>query len=239
MEMHKAIYAADDKRVVCECGVELREPAMHLCPVSKVIVHLRDQLHGFRAFLGILDFAKDGPLVYGLRSETEKLHQGFIESFYRVRNDSEQHPEWCLDEYISRMRMDFDATAQGYVNDGEEDWRTEPPRSVVPHNVFTNNTTLGNAKHEIYFFYELCLEMISNWSGYHHCGYDWEADGCQYLSSVDKYFQDTFGKITLLPRAENAAMRDLVEKTFEIWKETRRLLSQASLIKLIIPSPSA
>lgn len=226
MEVHKAIYAADNEtQVVCECGVELRWPVMHLCPVSTVIVNLRDSLNGFRTFLGILDFAKDGPLVYGLRSETDQAHKSLIQSFRRARNDSEQHPEWCLDEYISRMRREFDATAQGYVND-IEDWRTEPPRSVVPHNVFTDNTTLGNAKDEIYGFYELCLELISSWSGDHHHGYDWEADEYHYLVSVDKYFQDTFGKIVLLPRAENATVQDPVKKTFEIWKETRRLLCE-------------
>ncbi|KAK7711733.1 hypothetical protein SLS63_012572 [Diaporthe eres] len=144
-----------------------------------------------------------------------------IRQFQNAEGDSERNPEWHLTDDIARLRSYFEQVANGCA-EARETLRPRPPLSVTNGD---RESALGIAQLAVNRFYDTCKDATMDFlvSGKDPCDVD-ESEG--FLPKVDNAFKEAFEEIIQLPRTENATIKDLTEKSYEIWKESRRLLCE-------------
>lgn len=212
-------------QTVCECGSDHRSAVTRLCRPFMALAHLHKRISEFLDAQALFEFGEDGPLAHGLRSMTLRLYDETIDQFDRSQTASDEHPEWNLANELNRLRTYFDEVADGCA---DEVLGPRTPLSAIPDIVFDESATLRAAKSETITGYDSCYAVISQWfdKGAHSLkmGYDPE----EWLPIVDNAFKEAFEKTTLLSPHNHETVQDLAKKSYELWRETRRLLHDFS-----------
>lgn len=208
-------------QTVCECGSDHRSAVTRLCRPFMALTQLHKRISEFLDAQALFEFGKDGPLAHGLRSMTLRLYDETIDQFDRSQTASDEHPEWNLANDLSRLRRYFDEVADGCA---DELLGPRPPLSVIPDIVFDENATLRAAKNETIGCYDHCYEVISQWFDKGALSLKLGDDPEGWLPMVDNAFKEAFEKITLLSPNNHEKIQDLAKKSYELWRETRRLL---------------
>lgn len=199
-----------------------------LCNQIGDLLNILDQLSNhIRGLLNILDvyeFGKDGPLAHGLLSQVLKQYDRTMECLQHFEARGEGHPEWHLAEHISGIRSYLDQTAE-FCDEAKQTLGPHSPPDIVPDIVENEDETLRIAKQAAIQCYDDCFTfVVAEWILRGARTLSGQADPEGWLQQVDDAFVKAFAKITLLPNSENAEVQDLVQKSYRIWKESRRLL---------------
>lgn len=147
-----------------------------------------------------------------------------IGSLEHQKTMSERHPEWNLADEISRLCRYADQVSVGCA----EETKALGPRPQAPKVepiIGNEDKTLQHAKESLNWLYDICWDIISEFvlSGAKSLRYVPDQGG--YLSRIDGTFKDVlFEAIIDLPATENATIQALTKKSYNIWKESRRLL---------------
>lgn len=171
--------------------------------------------------LDLFEFGKDGPLAHGLRSLVLRRYDEAIREFHYRQVASEEHPEWNLAGEISKLRRYFEQIADGRAEGVLGPRLPFTDRSDI---VGDEHTTLLDAKNATIRCYDLCYDMISDWAVEGMESLTYQKDTRGKLRRVDDAFKNAVEKTNLLSAAEDRIIEDLTKSSYEIWKETRRIL---------------
>lgn len=225
--MNRASDAATNPpQIVCKCGRDHRRADSRQCPVFNILNDMNIRIRQFLDYQRVLAFGKNGPMAQCLHSVVLERYDNMIKEFKKIEATIGKHPEWQLADEIARLRRYFEQVADG-CSEAKKAGDLRPPPSVVPHIASNEEEMLRNAKLKVEELYDKCEYTITQFlhNGVPSGRYHEHAE--EYLPNVDNYFKETFEAIIrLLPGIENETIKNLTEKSYEIWKETRRLLCE-------------
>lgn len=225
--MSRATDAArDPSQIVCLCGDDCRGRDTCQCPVSETFSYmLSTGIEDFENIQKVFEFGKDGPMAHCLGSVILSKYKMIHNLWESLTAISDQHAEChSVQDFLWSWFIFRNLEgAQGCAEDMET-LGSHPPPSVLPDIVGDEEETLRYAKDYLRWFYKHCAGVISEFvtGGAHSLSHVDDDEG--YLTKIDNGFKEVFEAITCLPRTENANIQDLTDKSYEIWKECRRLL---------------
>lgn len=214
--------------IVCRCGSDHRETDNRQCPVFNILTDLNNRIQMFLDYQKVLEFGKEGAMAHCLRTIVLKEYDKMIKEFQKKKAFIEQHPGWRLADDIAGLQRYFDQVADGCA-EAKETLGSRPPPSVVPHIASNEEKMVRDAILKVEELYYRCESVINQFLhlAVPFARYREHAGGC--LPKVDNAFKETFEAIIGLPGIENATIKDLIEKSYDIWKENRRLLCEFDL----------
>lgn len=214
-------------QIACECGIDHRETGNRNCIVYRTINGLHEVIDQFFAILDLLEFGKNGPMVYCLRRLTMRRYRETIKEFKKFQSVDEQRPEWHLAEHISKLRKYFDQVAIDCAEEKNAMARADPYVDYVLEEVIGDELqAVQSAKHKISSCFGLFEEDIEEhlYSGADNLSA--RHDPCGLLPKIDADYREALDAITLIPESEKEAIQTLTTSLDRIWKETRRLLCE-------------
>lgn len=215
--------AANPSQLVCKCGGDHQCTDADRCPTFKVLRRANWDIAYALNVQEVLEFGKYGPMAHCLRSTLVTQYDLSIKSFQRSEALLKAHPKWQVGDEISRLRRCFHAVADGFV-EGRETWDKDPPLlSVLSHINGDEDKKLCDAKVATLKCYLDCAEVIEEFVSDRAKSLRHAPDKYN-LRRIDGGFQNAFEKILCLPKTENAAIQELMKQSYDIWKESRRLL---------------
>lgn len=233
MTMNRATdQVANDSQIFCRCGRDHRRAGSRWCPTFNIVEELRRHVRNFLNVRDVWDSGKDGPLAWSLCSKTIEYHGYATSTLEHWDSVSKEHPEWHLQEQISTLWEYVEQVADGCA-EARKSLEHYPPASVVPKIIGDEKEALRDAKKATIECYDVFDSVIRSWIHDGACPLSIGFDDNGWLKEVDDAFKKAFEKIILLPDTENANIRDLTDKAYGSWKETRRLLCESKTRKMI------
>lgn len=214
-------------QIACECGVDHRETGNRNCVVYVILNRLHEVIDKFFTILDLLEFGKNGPMIYCLRRVTMKSYRETMKDFKKFEPIGEQHPEWHLAEQISKLRKYFDQVAIDCAEEKNAMARVDPYVDFLLEEIFGDEEkAVREAKEECavcFGMFEQYIEEHVN-SGAGNLTARHDPDGV--LPNVDKEYRTALEAIKLIPESETEETQKLTTSLDRVWKETLRLLCE-------------